>query len=145
RWGGSASSASPSCSCWPVLWNLVAIQGVDQQQAAAKALEGRLVTVTLPAHRGSIQAADGTLLADNAARFRLVVDQQSVSGYTDDDGDPLGAWGAAEELAGVLDTQPGLLHPKLDGERRWNVVATGLTSEVRDEIDALEIPGLTFE
>lgn len=128
-----------------VLWNLVAIQGVDQQQAAAKALEGRLVTVTLPAHRGSIQAADGTLLADNAARFRLVVDQQNVSGYTDDDGDPLGAWGAAEELAGVLDTQPGLLHPKLDGERRWNVVATGLTSEVRDEIDALEIPGLTFE
>src|SRR5690625_317592 len=128
-----------------VLWNLVAIQGVDQQQAAAKALEGRLVTVTLPAHRGSIQAADGTLLADNAARFRLVVDQQNVSGYTDDDGDPLGAWGAAEELAGVLDTQPGLLHPKLDGERRWNVVATGLTSEVRDEIDALDSPGLTFE
>ena len=32
-----------------VLWNLVAIQGVDQQQAAAKALEGRLVTVPLPA------------------------------------------------------------------------------------------------
>lgn len=128
-----------------VLWNLVAIQGVDQQQAAAKALEGRLVTVPLPAHRGSIQAADGTLLADNAARFRLVVDQQNVSGYTDDDGELLGPWGAAQDLAAVLDTEPGLLHPKLDGDRRWNVVATGLTSEVRDEIDALDIPGLTFE
>lgn len=128
-----------------VLWNLVAIQGVDQQQAAAKALEGRLVTVPLPAHRGSIQAADGTLLADNAARFRLVVDQQNVSGYTDDDGELLGSWGAAQDLARVLDTEPGLLHPKLDGDRRWNVVATGLTSEVRDEVDALDIPGITFE
>ena len=56
-----------------------------------------------------------------------------------------GAWGASQELAGVLDTEPGLLHPKLDGDRRWNVVATGLTSEVRDEIKELEIPGLTFE
>lgn len=128
-----------------VLWNLVAIQGVDQQQAAAKALEGRLVEVTLPAHRGAIQAADGTLLADNAARFRLVVDQQNVAEYSDDEGELLGAWGASQELAGVLDTEPGLLHPKLDGDRRWNVVATGLTSEVRDEIKELEIPGLTFE
>ncbi|HJG79421.1 MAG TPA: penicillin-binding protein 2 [Brevibacterium senegalense] len=128
-----------------VLWNLIAIQGVDQQQAAQRALDGRLTEVAIPAHRGVIQTADGTVLASNAARFRVVVDQQNVADYADEDGEPLGAWGAAQDLATVLDTDPGLLHPKLDGDRRWNVVATGLTSEVRDEIAALDIPGITFE
>src|SRR5690606_37393945 len=128
-----------------VLWNLIAIQGVDQRQAAQRALEGRLTEVALPAHRGVIQTADGTTLASNAARFRLVVDQQNVAAHTDDDGELVGAWGAAQELARVLDTEPGLLLPKLDGDRRWNVVATGLTSEVRDQIAQLEIPGITFE
>lgn len=128
-----------------VLWNLIAIQGVDQQQAAQRALEGRLTEVAIPAHRGVIQTADGTTLASNAARFRLVVDQQNVAAHTDDEGELVGAWGAAQELARVLDTEPGLLLPKLDGDRRWNVVATGLTSEVRDQIAQLEIPGITFE
>ncbi|WP_035280704.1 peptidoglycan D,D-transpeptidase FtsI family protein [Brevibacterium album] len=136
-----------------VVGNLVAIQGIDTRQAAAQALEGRLVTVALPADRGEIQAADGTLLAGNAARYRLVVDQQNVAGYEkrppgapeDAERELVGAWGAAQDLAGPLDTEPGLLFGELEGEARWNVVATGLTSEVREEIDALGIRGITFE
>ena len=96
-----------------VLWNLIAIQGVDQQQAAQRALDGRLTEVAIPAHRGVIQTADGTVLASNAARFRVVVDQQNVADYADEDGEPLGAWGAAQDLATVLDTDPGLLLARL--------------------------------
>ncbi|GAA2106605.1 penicillin-binding protein 2 [Brevibacterium salitolerans] len=136
-----------------VVGNLVAIQGIDTKQAAAKALSGRLVTVALPADRGEIQASDGTLLAGNAARYRLVVDQQNVQQYertpagADEDAEPelVGAWGAAQDLAKVLDTDAGLLFPELDGEARWNVVATGLTSEVRAQIEELGITGISFE
>lgn len=124
---------------------LVMIQGMDSTQLAARALDQRLVEKTLPADRGTIIAADGTLLADNAARFRLVVDQVNIGQYTDDAGELRGAWGAAQDIAAVLDTDPALLLPKLEGEKRWNVVATGLTSEVWREVDALDIPGVTSE
>ncbi|WP_349828434.1 peptidoglycan D,D-transpeptidase FtsI family protein [Brevibacterium litoralis] len=124
---------------------LVAIQGMDQMQLAQQALASRLVTKTLPAERGTITAADGTVLADNAARYRLVVDQQNIDLYEDEDGEPLGAWGAAEAIAPILETDPGLVFEKLDGDRRWNPVAEGLTAEVWGEIRALGIPGLTTE
>ncbi|GAA2005787.1 penicillin-binding protein 2 [Brevibacterium samyangense] len=128
-----------------VAGRLVAIQGMDQMKLAEKALSSRLVTKTLPASRGTIMAADGTVLADNAMRYRLVVDQRNVARYTDENGTLVGAWGAAERIAGILSTDPGLVYEKLEGDRLWNVVATGITSEVWAEIEALGIPGITVE
>ena len=47
---------------------LVSIQGMDSMKLAEKALANRLVTRTLPADRGQIVAADGTVLADSVSR-----------------------------------------------------------------------------
>ncbi|MDN5713198.1 MAG: penicillin-binding protein 2, partial [Brevibacterium aurantiacum] len=107
-------------------------------------LSNRLVTKTLPASRGQILAADGTVLADSVSRYQLVVDQQNVAQYKVD-GKLVGAWGAAEALAAPLDTDPGLLYPKLVGDKRWNPVAKGLTSETWREVKDLNILGLSAE
>lgn len=124
---------------------LVAIQGMDSMQLAQQALDSRLETKKLPASRGAIIAADGTVLADNAMRYRVIVDQRNVARYTDEDGELVGAWGAAQAMAGPLDTDPGLPLPELSGDNLWNVVADGVTSEVWNEIDALGIPGVSME
>ena len=124
---------------------LVAIQGMDTMRLAQEALDSRLVSKPLPAARGVITAADGTVLADNAMRYRVVVDQQNIARYENADGELVGAWGAAQAMAGPLDTDPGLLLPELAGDKLWNPVAEGLTSEVWNEIDALDIPGVSME
>lgn len=124
---------------------LVAIQGMDAAQLAERALESRLVQKPLAANRGAILAADGTVLADNAKRYKLVADQRNVAGYTDDNGTVIGAWGAAEAIAPILETDPGLIYPKLNGDALWSPIAEGLTSEVWHKIDALDIPGITVE
>ncbi|RBP64039.1 peptidoglycan synthetase FtsI [Brevibacterium sanguinis] len=123
---------------------LISIQGMDSMKLAEKALSNRLVTRTLPASRGQIVAADGTVLADSVSRYQLVVDQQNVAQY-EVDGELLGAWGAAEALAGPLDTDPGLLYPKLVGDKRWNPVAKGLTSETWSAVKELGILGISAE
>lgn len=128
-----------------VFGRLVWIQGLDSSEIAAKALKGRLVTQTLPADRGVILGGDGTVLADNADRYQIVADQQNVADYKDDNGNPLGAWGAAKAIAPVLGTEAGLIYPKLDGDKQWNPIARGVTSEVWNAVDKLDIPGITAE
>ncbi|MDN5586133.1 MAG: penicillin-binding protein 2 [Brevibacterium sp.] len=123
---------------------LISIQGMDSMKLAEKALSNRLVTKTLPAARGQILADDGTVLADTVSRYRVVVDQQNVAQY-EVDGELVGAWGAAEALAKPLDTDPGLLYPKLVGDKRWNPVAKGLTSETWRAVKDLNILGISAE
>ena len=123
---------------------LVSIQGMDSMKLAEKALSNRLVTQTLPADRGQILASDGTVLADSVSRYQLVVDQQNVAQY-EVDGELVGAWGAAEALSKPLNTDPGLLYPKLVGDKRWNPVAKGLTSETWREVKELEVLGISAE
>ena len=123
---------------------LVSIQGMDSMKLAEKALSNRLVTRTLPADRGQIMASDGTVLADSVSRYQLVVDQQNVAQYKVD-GKLVGAWGAAEALAEPLYTDPGLIYPKLVGDKRWNPVAKGLTSETWQAVKKLDILGISAE
>ncbi|GAA1842236.1 peptidoglycan D,D-transpeptidase FtsI family protein [Brevibacterium marinum] len=123
---------------------LVSIQGMDSMKLAEKALSNRLVTKTLPAARGQILADDGTVLADSVSRYRLVVDQQNVAQY-EVDGELVGAWGAAEALAKPLHTDPGVLYPKLVGDKRWNPVAEGVTSETWRAVKDLNILGISAE
>jgi cell division protein FtsI (penicillin-binding protein 3) len=123
---------------------LVSIQGMDSMKLAEKALESRLVTRTLPADRGQILASDGTVLADSVSRYQLVVDQQNVAQYKVD-GELVGAWGAAEALAKPLNTDPGLIYPKLVGDKRWNPVAKGLTSETWRKVKKLDVLGVSAE
>lgn len=129
---------------------LFAIQGMDSMQLADKAFTAKLRTVALPASRGQILAADGTVLADSVSRYRVVADQRNVAKYSVTDPDTgqetlLGAWGAAEALAKPLDTDPGLLYPKLVGNKLWSPIAEGLTAETWNTVKALGITGITEE
>lgn len=124
---------------------LVRIQGLDTMALAQKALQNRLVTKTLPADRGQITAADGTVLAETVNRYRLVVDQENVQGYKAEDGTVLGASGAAEAMAPLLDTTAEALLPDIEGRKRWNVITTGLTAEAWRAVQELAIPGVSAE
>lgn len=130
-----------------IVGKLVSIQGMDTAKLAEKALDSRLVDKTLPAKRGAILAADGTVLADNAKRFQLIADPVNVAAYKDENGQVVGAWGAANKIATILNTDPGLIYPKLkvQGEKRWSPIADGLTNEVWVKIRELKIPGITVE
>src|SRR5699024_7528140 len=123
---------------------LVSIQGMDSMKLAEKALSNRLVTRTLPADRGQIMASDSTVLADSGSRYQLVVYQQNVAQYKLD-GKLVGAWGAAAARAEPLNTDPGLIYPKLVGDKRWNPVAKGLTSETWQAVKKLDILGISAE
>lgn len=124
---------------------LVRIQGLDTMALAEKALQTRLVSKALPAERGQIVAADGTVLAETVNRYRLVVDQQNVQGYKAEDGTVLGARGAAEAMAPALETTPEAILPEIEGQKRWNVITTGLTAEAWRAVEDLAIPGVSAE
>ncbi|WP_229745136.1 peptidoglycan D,D-transpeptidase FtsI family protein [Sediminivirga luteola] len=124
---------------------LVRIQGLDTMALAQRALEERLRTVTLPAERGRILAADGTVLAESVDRYRIVADPVNVAGYRDEDGEITGARGAAEALAPVLETTPETLLPMLERDGRYSVLARGVTSQVWDAVRELGVVGITSE
>ena len=55
---------------------LFLVQGLDVGGMAEAALQNRLTPVELPAERGSILDANGTVLASSVIRYNVVVDQR---------------------------------------------------------------------
>ena len=54
---------------------LFLVQGLDVGGMAEAALQNRLTPIELPAERGSILDANGTVLASSVIRYNVVVDQ----------------------------------------------------------------------
>lgn len=131
---------------------LFLVQGLDVGGMAAAALNNRLVSVELPAERGSILDANGTVLANSVIRYNLTVDQR-LNTKTDSfqrletvDGqeqlvDVSRDQGIAE-LARVLGRDAGELKTELTGDKRYYVVAKDLRPDIEDRISKLEIPGI---
>ena len=55
---------------------LFMVQGLDVGGMAEAALNNRLTPIELPAERGSILDANGTVLANSVIRYNVVVDQR---------------------------------------------------------------------
>src|SRR5699024_3330452 len=87
---------------------LVSIQGMDSMKLAEKALSNRLVTRALPAGRGQVLCADGTVLADSRSRHQLGVEPQNLAQWQVG-GKLGGGWGGAVALAEPDNTHPGLI------------------------------------
>ena len=131
---------------------LFLVQGLDVGGMAAAALNNRLVSVELPAERGSILDANGTVLANSVIRYNVTVDQR-LNTKTDSfqrletvDGqeqlvDVSRDQGIAE-LARVLGRDAGELKTELTGDKRYYVVAKDLRPDIEDRISKLEIPGI---
>ena len=127
---------------------LVRIQGFDAQAVADEAQLKRAAAQIIPAMRGQILAADGTVLASSVVREVVVADQQAVCTYgtRENECDPARSaqaiQQAATKLAPLLDTTVSELVPELTGTNRYSVLSRDVTPLTWNTIAALQIPGI---
>ena len=127
---------------------LVRIQGIDSAEVARDALRQRTLSEAIPAQRGTIYDAHGTVLAASAERRRVVVDQSAVPEYTRTEGEKqvkVGVAGAAEELAELIGKEEGEVRTALTGDRRYTILAPNISPLTWRKISALGIPGVYSE
>ncbi|MEO8283472.1 MAG: penicillin-binding protein 2, partial [Pseudarthrobacter sp.] len=115
---------------------LFMVQGLDVGGMAAAALDYRMRETSLPAERGSILDANGTVLANSVIRYNVVVDQ-TVNTKTEtfkrlakvDGKDKLvdvSREQGLKELAGVLGMDQDAVRNAVTGEQRYYIVAKDL-------------------
>lgn len=134
---------------------LFMVQGLDIGGMAAAALDYRMRETSLPAERGSILAANGTVLANSVIRYNVIVDQtvntktESFKRLAKVDGkDKLVDVSREEglkELAGVLGMDQDAVRKAVTGEQRYYIVAKDLKPDVEDKVSNLQIPGIVTE
>ncbi|KRE76854.1 peptidoglycan D,D-transpeptidase FtsI family protein [Arthrobacter sp. Soil763] len=134
---------------------LFLVQGLDVGGMAEAALQNRLKPIELPAERGSILDAKGTVLASSVIRYNVVVDQ-TVNTNTESfprlekvDGKDtiveIPRDQGIEELAAVLGMKRDDLKDALTGKQRYYIVAKDIRPDVEDRISKLQIPGIVTE
>jgi cell division protein FtsI (penicillin-binding protein 3) len=96
------------------------------------AAEQRLRTLTLPAHRGSILASDGTELA-------ISMDTQTVYASPREIKDPIAA---AQALAPILGIDTGKLQAKLTGDSGFVYLSRRQEPDIAQQVKDLDIPGV---
>lgn len=127
---------------------LVRIQGFDAHAVAEEAQSKRAGTQIIPAMRGQILAADGTVLAASAVREVVVVDQQAVCTYGTRMNTCSSATSAqavqeaATKLAPLLGTTVAELVPQLTGTNRYVILSRDVTPVTWNAISDLGIPGI---
>ncbi|MGO4191700.1 peptidoglycan D,D-transpeptidase FtsI family protein [Arthrobacter sp. YAF17] len=129
---------------------LFLVQGLDVGGMAEAALQNRLTPVELPAERGSILDANGTVLASSVIRYNVVVDQR-VNTKTetfrrfDEATEELVKVSRDEgisELAALLGMEKSTLKDALTGNQPYYIVAKDVKPDVEDRISKLQIPGI---
>jgi cell division protein FtsI (penicillin-binding protein 3) len=129
------------------------VQGLDVGGMAAAALDYRMRETSLPAERGSILDADGTVLANSVIRYNVVVDQ-TTNTKTDkfwrleEGADKLVEVSREQgisELAAVLGMDTDDLRNAVTGESKYHVVAKDLKPDVELRVSDLSIPGIVTE
>ncbi|PFG19381.1 peptidoglycan D,D-transpeptidase FtsI family protein [Serinibacter salmoneus] len=126
---------------------LVQVQVIQSEALAAEARATRERTYTLAAQRGDIVDSTGVTFATSQIRYDVEVDQRQIPAFVvlDEDGEiaSRGAVAAADLLAPLLDRDPHELGAQLTGDRGYLLLASEVTPEVRESIEALGINGLT--
>jgi len=129
------------------------VQGLDVGGMAEAALNKRLTPIELPAERGRIIDANGTVLASSVIRYNIVVDQtvntktaefKRVNEQTEKIEVISRSQGIAE-LASVLGMDVAKVQESITGEKRYFVVARDVKPDVEDRISKLRIPGVASE
>lgn len=132
---------------------LFLVQGLDVGGMAAAALNKRMTETVLPAERGSILDANGTVLANSVIRYNVVVDQRvntktetfkrfdeatnKLVDVTRDQG--------LTELAAALGMEKDAIRDAVTGEQPYYIVAKDVKPDVEDRISKLQIPGIVTE
>lgn len=134
---------------------LFLVQGLDVGGMAAAALDYRMRETSLPAERGSILDANGTVLANSVIRYNVVVDQ-TVNTKTEtfkrlvkvDGKDKLvdvSRDQGLRDLAAALGMDLDAVRTAVTGEQRYYIVAKDLKPDVEDRVSNLQIPGIVTE
>ena len=125
---------------------LFQIQALESTALAQQALEQRMRTSTLLAHRGDVLDRDGEVLASTVELRVITVDQTLVATYVDPD-DPrrAGPRAAAAALAPVLGVDVQTLTEGLDGDRRFAYLVRGIEPEVWRQVAELRVVGVFSE
>lgn len=118
-----------------VVGRLALLQGVDGAAYANAAEQDRLRTYPVAALRGEVLDRTGRPFAYTVEASRVVADPTVV-----DDPDV-----TAEALTALLDVPAPELAGKLSQNSRYVVLATQISPETVDAIEALELPGILFE
>jgi cell division protein FtsI (penicillin-binding protein 3) len=118
-----------------VVGRLAVLQGVDGAAYANAAEQDRLRTYPVAAIRGQVLDRDGRPFAYTVDASKVVADPTVVD-------DPATT---AEALTTLLDVPVPELTAKLTQDTRYVVLATEISPETVDAIDALELPGILFE
>ncbi|WP_181037302.1 penicillin-binding protein 2 [Arthrobacter sp. 4R501] len=129
------------------------VQGLDVGGMAAAALDYRMRETSLPAERGSILAANGTVLANSVIRYNIVVDQttntKTEKFWRLEEGvDKLVEVSREQgisELAAVLGMDADELRNAVTGESKYHIVAKDLKPDVELRVSDLSIPGIVTE
>lgn len=129
------------------------VQGLDVGGMAAAALDYRMRETSLPAERGSILDADGTVLANSVIRYNVVVDQttntKTEKFWRLEEGvDKLVEVSREQgisELAAVLGMDTDELRNAVTGESKYHIVAKDLKPDVELRVSDLSIPGIVTE
>jgi cell division protein FtsI (penicillin-binding protein 3) len=134
---------------------LFLVQGLDVGGMAEAALKSRMTKTLLPAERGSILDAKGTVLANSVIRYNVVVDQtvntktekfkrlETVDGkeklvdVTRDQG--------ISELASALGMSTDDVRKAVTGDQRYYIVTKDLKPDVEDRVSKLQVPGIVTE
>ncbi|WP_284976125.1 penicillin-binding protein 2 [Arthrobacter sp. efr-133-TYG-104] len=132
---------------------LFMVQGLDVGGMAEAALAKRLTPMVLPAQRGKILDANGTVLASSIIAYNIVVDQTvntntaTFHRYDDATGklNEISRDQGITELAGLLGTDVNQVRASLTGDKKYFVVAKDIKPELEDRISKLYIPGLSSE
>ncbi|KAD3633274.1 penicillin-binding protein 2 [Arthrobacter yangruifuii] len=126
------------------------VQAVDPDGMAQSAVDKRLMTVTVPALRGSILDSKGNYLARSVERFDIVVDQR-LSQDIGEEYKRRDAEGKLQdvtfdqafgELGAILGQDPDTLRSALLGDRGFNFVAKTVTPEIKEKVLAVKFPGV---
>jgi cell division protein FtsI (penicillin-binding protein 3) len=118
-----------------IVGRLAIVQGVDGAAYANAAEQDRLRTYPIAALRGAVVDRHGNPLAYTVAASRVVADPTVVAHPAR----------AAQALSPLLDVPEADLAKKLSQHGRYVVLATKVSPETTDAIDALELPGISFE
>ncbi|MHA7296583.1 peptidoglycan D,D-transpeptidase FtsI family protein [Pseudarthrobacter sp. MDT3-1] len=129
------------------------VQGLDVGGMAAAALDYRMRETSLPAERGSILGANGTVLANSVIRYNVVVDQttntKTEKFWRLEEGVDKLVEASREqgisELAAVLGMDADELRNAVTGESKYHIVAKDLKPDVELRVSDLSIPGIVTE
>lgn len=123
---------------------LVYIQVFQHEELAAEAENLRTYTLKVPAVRGQITDAQGSVMAASVSRYDVFADQELIADWKHSVEGEIrqGPAEAARLLAPLLELSEGELAGQLTGTKKYEVLKKDLSPETWNAIRALNISGI---